>query len=138
MNGPKKTLATALTAGVLALGLGACGQSQEEKEAAACDALDDLGTTLTEVGSTLTPESTVEQWRDARFEVRKAIEKAEDKVDEADEAAWEEVDDAWERFEDGVQTVDGDATVPEARASLGDDFNAVQSARERAASGLSC
>ncbi|SKB08978.1 hypothetical protein [Aeromicrobium choanae] len=138
MNGPQKTLATALTAGVLALGLGACGQSQEEKEAAACDALDELGTTLTEVGSTLTADSTVEEWRDARFEVRKAIDKAEDKVDEADEAAWDEVDDAWERFEDGVQNVDGSATVPEATASLASDFEAVKSARERAASGLSC
>lgn len=138
MNASKKTLAASLTAVVLALGLTACGQSQEEKEAAACDAIDELRATLTDVGSGLNAQSTVDQWRDARFEVRKAIDKAEDKIEEADEASWDEVDDAWDRFEDAVENVDGDATAPEARASLVDDFEQLQSARDRASSGLSC
>ncbi|WP_313404448.1 hypothetical protein [Aeromicrobium sp.] len=137
MNRPHK-LATTLSIGVLALGLAACGQSQEEKEQAACDAIAELSTTLSDVGANLDAESTVEQWRDARSQVRKAIEEAEDAVEEADEAAWDEVDDAWDRFEDAVQDVDGSATVPEAGASLRDDLAALQAARDQAASGLTC
>lgn len=133
-----KTLAAILTASALTLGLSACGQSQEEKEAAACDAIDELRTTLTDVGSSLNAQSTIDEWRDARFEVRKAIEKAEDRIEEADEASWDEVDDAWDRFEDAVENVDGSSTPEEARASLVDDFEQLQAARDRAASGLSC
>ncbi|MFO6454149.1 MULTISPECIES: hypothetical protein [unclassified Aeromicrobium] len=134
----KKTLATVLTASALTLGLSACGQSQEEKEAAACEAIDELRTTLTDVGSTLNAQSTVDEWRDARFEVRKAVEKAEDRIEEADEASWDEVDDAWDRFEDAVENVDGSSTPEEARASLVDDFAQLQAARDRAAAGFSC
>lgn len=133
-----KTIAAGLTAAVLTLGLSACGQSQEDKEAKACDAIAELRTTLQETSANLDAQSTVEQWRDARSQVSQQIEKVEDTVEDANEAAWDQLDDAWDRFEDAVQDVDRDATIPQAGASLVEDFQALQAARDEAAQGLTC
>lgn len=119
------------------LGLSACSESTEEKEAAACDAYANFQEAVAGL-DTLTPESTVDEISSAREDAATAYEDLENAADEVAESRSGELEDAIEALEDAIKDIDGDATVPEAAASLREEVDAVRTARDDLAAELSC
>lgn len=125
----------------LGLSLTACSSDEEKSEenrAAACTAIETLRTEVEEMRTTLTADSTVEEWREARDVLEANVEKVDDELDEVAEDSADEIEAAWDAFTDAVAAVDEDATVPEAGQGLVEEFQKLQDVRAKVATGLDC
>lgn len=132
--------AAALTL-TLGLALTACSSDDEKNDkhrAEACTAVENLRVQVEEMRATLTADSTVEEWREARDVVKANVEKVEDALEDVSDDSADKVETAWEEFNDQLSAVEEDATVPEAGKTLSEEFQALQDARTEAASGLTC
>lgn len=136
---------TVVRAAVLSLALGAaltaCSSDEEKKDehrADACAAISTLATQVEEMRTTLTADSTVEQWRDARDVLRANVDEVEDALEKVAEDSAEDLDEAWDAFTDQLSAVDDQATPAEAGKTLVEEFQAFQDARTKAAEGLDC
>jgi len=133
----RRTVAPVVVALAGSLALGACSGSSAEKEEAACDSYATFADAVSQL-DTLDKSSSVDEINAVRDDVATAYEDFRADLDEVAEDRAEALEDAWTEFRKAVDDIDGDATVPEAAASLQEEVSAIQSARAEAAEELSC
>jgi ElaB/YqjD/DUF883 family membrane-anchored ribosome-binding protein len=133
------TAALALGTSMMALGLAGCSSpSPQENVSQACEAASAFGTTVQEVRSSLTPEATVDELRDARNRVSDSYEDLLKEAGDVAEDRLEELDNNVDGFRDAVDQVEGDTTVPDAVDSLRNEASDVETAINNLRSELNC
>lgn len=132
-----RTIALVLMMMALVLGVAGCGSddaTQEAKDQLQQDlvdfkaAVDDL--------AALSPESTIEEIKDADQAVDDAWANVAESAVDVKEAEIEDVEQAWEDLGAAVDDISGDMTPAEAKESISDDVAALQTAYDELYSGL--
>ncbi|MGN0063927.1 MAG: hypothetical protein ACI379_06770 [Nocardioides sp.] len=120
-----------------ALLLTGCSESTEEKEAAACESYQAYAEAVARL-DTLDQASSVDEIADVRDDVKAAHETLVEDLEAVADDRDDQLVAAWEAFGKAVDDIDGDATVPEAAASLSEEVAAIRAAREQVAADLTC
>jgi ElaB/YqjD/DUF883 family membrane-anchored ribosome-binding protein len=132
-------VAMALGASMMVLGLAGCSNpTPQENVSQACEAAGAFGTTLQEVRSSLTPEATVEELRDARNRVSDSYEDLLKEAGDVAEDRLEELDTNVDGFRDAVDEIEDDTKVPDAVDSLRNEASDVETAVDGLRSELNC
>jgi ElaB/YqjD/DUF883 family membrane-anchored ribosome-binding protein len=131
--------ALALGASMMVLGLAGCSNpTPQENVSQACEAASTFSTTLQEVRSSLTPEATVDELRDARNKVSDSYENLLKETGDVAEDRMKEVDENVDGFRDAVDQVDKDTQVTDAVDSLRNEASDVETAVDNLRSELKC
>jgi ElaB/YqjD/DUF883 family membrane-anchored ribosome-binding protein len=131
--------AMALGTSMMVLGMAGCSSpSPQENVSQACEAASAFGTTLQEVRSSLTPDATVEELRDARNRVSDSYEDLLKEAGDVAEDRMEELDNNVDGFRDAVDQIDDDTKVPDAVDSLRNEASDVETAVDNLRTELNC
>jgi ElaB/YqjD/DUF883 family membrane-anchored ribosome-binding protein len=124
---------------MMVLGLAGCSNpTPQENVSQACEAASTFSTTLQEVRSSLTPEATVDELRDARNKVSDSYENLLKETGDVAEDRMKEVDENVDGFRDAVDQVDKDTQVTDAVDSLRNEASDVETAVDNLRSELKC
>lgn len=128
-----------LACGALALTLVACSSpAPEVNEGAACDAYGAFATTVDDARATLSASSTIEEITDARDEVHQSYEKLQEALVAVNKDRDSQLEDAWADFDKAVKNIDPTMTIPDAVASLQEEVDAIEAARQGLDESLTC
>jgi hypothetical protein len=131
---------TTAAATTLVIGaLGACSDSPEENSADACASWDTYSAAVDDLVATLTSDApTVGEVQDARDAVDDAYDDLADAAEDVAQDRAQDVEDAWGELKSGVDDVDDDDTLTEARDSLSAQATGVREAADSLDAELGC
>lgn len=133
----KAIAATAVLTVVTAVA-GCSSDSPEENEAAACAAYESFVGALSGAQETVNSSATVGEIKTARDTLAASYKTLADALSDVASDRQGEIDDAWKKLDSAVSNLADDQTAADAAGSLTDEFQAVTTAQEGAASSLNC
>lgn len=114
-----------------------CGESVEDAEQSLCADLATLRSNVATLAS-LDGESTVEEFRQARQNVRDSWREVQASADNLGTDRADAVEDAWDNLADTIDDVDDDQSVSEALEEIGDAREELSEASAKLGSGIDC
>ena len=139
MSGSRLAL-TATFAAAVVLSAAACSGSQTpaENTASACDAYNEFSDAVSQARSSLSADSTIEEFQTERDNIASHYEDLDAALSDISADQRTAFEDAWNNFSQSVSSIDNSMTIPETFDSLSADLDQVRAARENLRSELSC
>lgn len=133
-----KTIAAIAVLTVVTAVAGCSSDSPEENEVAACTAYETFVGALSGAQETVNSSATVGEIKAARDTLASSYKALAEALGNVASDRQREIDDAWKKLDSAVSDLADDQTAADAAGSLTDEFQAVTTAQEGAASSLNC
>lgn len=133
----KPSLAAAFAAS-LAVSMTACSSTPAENEADACGAYTGFVEAVAGADATIDGSSSVGEIREAREKIATAYDELDGKLGEVSADRKQALADSWKDLSKAIEDVNEDQDLPEAKASITEQIDAVKAAHASANTDLNC